>query len=133
MIRILKVFARGLNLIMLAVFVLVLYVAANLTVLPGTPLYVGTHREFFLRCRHLQNGSTPAQVLRGMNGYVYAVSNRTIDDSVAATAHPSFDRSASQQGADSSMVIYPNQQDTADWCVCYFKSNRLVRTRVDPD
>ena len=105
----------------------------NYIFLPGTRFYVGKHREFFLRCALLPRGATPVQVLNAMKGYTLAASNERIDSRLAAITIPTPDDNARGFGADSSLLILPEKPDPADWCVCYFQSNRLVRTLVSPD
>ncbi len=116
-------------------FVLLAFLApyVNHLLLPGTRFYVGEHRTFFLRCASLARGATTSQVLDAMRGYTLGASNKTIDSQLATVTVPTRDDSARRFGADSSLLILPEKPDPADWCVCYFRSGRLVKTVVSPD
>lgn len=100
---------------------------------PGTVLYVGTHRQFFRACRNLPHGAQPAAVLRTMADYVVAEGERGISEARSGRQRPTPDPGAGRYAADSTMLFYPNPRDTADWCICYFRHDRLTRTILSPD
>ena len=114
-------------------FVALTYGLLNTWVLAGTPFYPGIHREFFRSCKQLPLGATPPIVLRKMQRHVVAQGDRGISDARLGTQQPTAHSGARKYHAESTFLLYPNRKDTADWCICYFHENHLVRTIVDPD
>jgi hypothetical protein len=95
------------------------------------PQLVGPHREFFSRCDAIALDGAPHAVLNHMRGYVLANrhANRFVDDAtLVAEIAPTMDKAG-----ESSFLFYPNLKDTADWCVVYFRDERVVRTVLAPD
>jgi len=55
------------------------------------------------------------------------------EELAASGMRPTAGPPAQEYGADSSLLFFPNHRAVADWCVCYFKADRLVRAVVSPD
>lgn len=97
------------------------------------PTRVGTHREFFRSCGAIKENEAPAGVLARMHGYVLADGRRTrlVTPELASTGlEPTRDASAE---AESTFLFYPATQESAEWCVVYFRNGRVTRTWISPD
>jgi hypothetical protein len=67
-----------------------------------------------------------------MRGYVFAsgvAGNRLVDDALLVNNIAP----AADEAGESSFLFYPDFKETANWCVVYFRNDRVVRTVLAPD
>jgi hypothetical protein len=119
--------------IVLLVLAIVAWPYVNVLLLPGTALYSGKHRQFFMDCASLRPGTPSAAVLEIMRGYVASTNGEHVDGPAMLSVRPEPDPSLAPAGADASLRILPTKTDPADWCICLFKHDRLVKTVISPD
>jgi hypothetical protein len=95
------------------------------------PARFSPHRRFFATCDAIEPGAETADVLRSMRGYVLAGrrGNRDVTDAVVQSGA----RPAPEKDGEASFLFYPNHADIADWCVVYFRNDRVVRKALLPD
>jgi hypothetical protein len=95
------------------------------------PASFSPHQRFFATCDATGPGADPVDVLRQMRGYVLASrnGNRDVTDAVVRSGA----RPTPGPDGEASLLFYPNHADTADWCVVYFRNDRVVRKAILPD
>ena len=95
------------------------------------PTIFSPHRVFYRRCADISVGVEPPAVVNAMRGYVLARRDGSlvIDDALVATGpQPTADKDGSAV-----LLFYPNQTDTADWCVVRFREGRVSSVALEPD
>jgi hypothetical protein len=95
------------------------------------PTVFSPHRGFYRRCADIPPGVEPHAVVNAMRGYVLArrEGSRIVDDAIVDMApQPTTDK-----GGSTVFLFYPNQKDTADWCVVRFREGRVSSVALEPD
>jgi hypothetical protein len=95
------------------------------------PTRVGPHRAFFRTCAAIPAGVAIPAVLDRMRGTIFV--RRSGVQPVTDALLASNPRPSPDADGESSFLFYPNTIDTADWCIVYFRQDRVTRTVVAPD
>jgi hypothetical protein len=95
------------------------------------PTHGERHRAFFETCVAIPEKASIPEVLERMQGsaFVRRFGYPRVTDALLASPP----RLAPGRNGESSFLFYPNARDIADWCVVYFRQDRVVRTEIDPD
>ena len=109
----------------------VVYVSGRAVANWYAPTIFSSHRTFYSRCAEIPVSVEPRAVVDAMRGYVLARREGAlnIDDALVDMAPQP---TAGKDGR-TVFLFYPNQTDTADWCVVRFREGRVSSVALEPD